>query len=112
MPRGGDNDLDGLGAVAPHGPAKTTKRARALYELLVGADPTLAPALSALPKQSQMAEAALTAKANGGGSDPFYDAKLATSVYFAERVLPEAGAHLAKVKSGAGPVMALSADVF
>jgi alkylation response protein AidB-like acyl-CoA dehydrogenase len=61
---------------------------------------------------AQMAEAALAAKANGGGSDPFYDAKLATSVYFAERVLPEAGAHLAKVKSGAAPVMALGAELF
>ena len=59
-----------------------------------------------------MAKAALTAKANGGASDPFYDTKLATGRYFLARVLPEAGAHLAKLKSGAEPVMALAADAF
>lgn len=59
-----------------------------------------------------MAKAALAAKANGGGSDPFYDTKLATGRYFLARVLPEAGAHLAKLKSGAEPVMALAADAF
>ncbi|MBS0385833.1 MAG: acyl-CoA dehydrogenase C-terminal domain-containing protein [Proteobacteria bacterium] len=59
-----------------------------------------------------MAKAALTAKANGGGSDPFYDTKLATGRYFLARVLPEAGAHLAKLKSGAEPVMALAAEQF
>jgi alkylation response protein AidB-like acyl-CoA dehydrogenase len=56
-----------------------------------------------------MAEAALAAKANGGG-EAFYDAKLATARYYVERVLPEAGAHLAKVKAGAAPVMALEAE--
>jgi alkylation response protein AidB-like acyl-CoA dehydrogenase len=60
---------------------------------------------------AQMAEAAHAAKA-GGDSDPFYDAKLATADYYAQRVLPDAGAHLAKLKSGAGPVMALAADAF
>jgi hypothetical protein len=59
-----------------------------------------------------MAKAALTAKANGGASDPFYDTKLVTGRYFLARVLPEAGAHLAKLKSGAEPVMALAADQF
>jgi len=59
-----------------------------------------------------MAKAALTAKANGQGSDPFYDAKLATGRYFLARVLPEAGAHLAKLKSSAEPVMALAAEAF
>ena len=59
-----------------------------------------------------MANAALTAKANGGASDPFYDTKLATGRYFLARVLPEAGSHLAKLKSGADAVMALPAEAF
>ena len=61
---------------------------------------------------AQMAEAALAAKANGGASDPFYDTKLATADYFAKRVLPNAGAHLAKLKAGAAPLMALNAEAF
>ncbi len=59
-----------------------------------------------------MAKAALVAKANGAAGDPFYDAKLATGRYFLARVLPEAGAHLAKLKSSAEPVMALAAEAF
>ncbi len=59
-----------------------------------------------------MAKAALTAKADGQAPDPFYDAKLATGRYFLARMLPEAGAHLAKLKSGAEPVMALAAEAF
>ncbi|MBI3438625.1 MAG: acyl-CoA dehydrogenase C-terminal domain-containing protein [Proteobacteria bacterium] len=61
---------------------------------------------------AKMAKAALVAKANGGAGDPFYDTKLATGRYFLARMLPDAGAHLAKLKSGADPVMALSADAF
>jgi alkylation response protein AidB-like acyl-CoA dehydrogenase len=58
------------------------------------------------------AKAALAAKANGNGGDPYYDAKLATGRYFLARMLPDADAHLVKLKSGAGPVMALSAEAF
>jgi len=58
------------------------------------------------------AKAALAAKTNGGGGDPYYDTKLATGRYFIARVTPDAGAHLAKLKSGAGPVMALAAEQF
>jgi alkylation response protein AidB-like acyl-CoA dehydrogenase len=58
------------------------------------------------------AKAALAAKKNGGAGDPYFDTKLATGRYFLARTLPDAGAHLAKVKSGAGPVMALAADAF
>jgi alkylation response protein AidB-like acyl-CoA dehydrogenase len=59
-----------------------------------------------------MAKAALAAKADGGTGDPYFDAKLTTGKYFLARVLPEAGAHLAKLKSGAETVMALPADAF
>ncbi|MBX9747539.1 MAG: acyl-CoA dehydrogenase C-terminal domain-containing protein [Hyphomonadaceae bacterium] len=58
------------------------------------------------------AKAALAAKKNGGASDPYYDTKLATGRYFLARVTPDAGAHLAKLKSGADPVMALAAEAF
>ena len=57
---------------------------------------------------AMMAKAALAKK----GSDPYYDTKLATGRYFLARTLPDAGAHLAKLKSGAEPVMALSAEAF
>jgi alkylation response protein AidB-like acyl-CoA dehydrogenase len=59
-----------------------------------------------------MAKAALAAKKDGGASDPYFDTKLATGRYFLARQLPDAGAHLAKLKSGAEPVMALSAEAF
>ncbi len=58
------------------------------------------------------AKAAFGAKKNGNGADPYYDTKLATGRYFLARVTPDAGAHLAKLKSGAEPVMALSAEAF
>jgi hypothetical protein len=61
---------------------------------------------------AKMAKAALKAKANGGASDPYYDTKLATGRYFLARTLPDANAHLAKLKSGAEPVMALAAEAF
>jgi hypothetical protein len=58
-----------------------------------------------------MAETAL-AKVEAGDQDPFYTAKLAVGRYYLERVLPEAGAHLAKLKTGAESMMALPADAF
>jgi hypothetical protein len=60
---------------------------------------------------TQMAKAA-SAKIAEGSDDPFYKIKLATGRYFISRTLPETGALLAKVKTGADPVMALTADEF
>jgi hypothetical protein len=57
-----------------------------------------------------MARAAL-AKGDGA-QDPFYGAKLKTGRYFVDRVLPEAAAHLAKLKTGAASLMALGVDEF
>ena len=57
----------------------------------------------------RMAEAALPGAAAG---DRFCVDKLITARYFFARVLPDATSHLAKVKSGAGAVMALAADSF
>ena len=47
-----------------------------------------------------------------GDSDPFYANKLATGRYFLERLLPDTGAHLAKLKTGAAATMALPAEAF
>jgi len=58
-----------------------------------------------------MAEAAL-ARIEAGDADPFYAAKLAVGRYFLQRVLPDAGACLAKLTSGAEAVMALPAEAF
>jgi hypothetical protein len=58
---------------------------------------------------AQMAKAAL---AKAGSGDGFYADKLTTAHYFFQRVLPDAASHLAKVKTGAQPVMALGADAF
>ncbi len=44
--------------------------------------------------------------------DPFYKNKLVTGRYFIERFLPEAGAHLAKLKIGSDTMMALEAEAF
>ncbi|MDZ4759906.1 MAG: acyl-CoA dehydrogenase C-terminal domain-containing protein [Alphaproteobacteria bacterium] len=58
---------------------------------------------------AQMAKAALD---QAGSGDSFYADKLATADYFFQRVLPDATSHLAKVKTGAGSVMALRAEAF
>ena len=60
---------------------------------------------------AQIAKAA-QAKIAAGDTDPFYANKLITGRYFVERMLPDAGAHLAKLKTGAEPVMALAAEGF
>ncbi len=45
-------------------------------------------------------------------SDPIYKEKLITGQYFIDRMLPDAAAHLVKVKTGAKSMMALPADQF
>ncbi|WOR14633.1 acyl-CoA dehydrogenase C-terminal domain-containing protein [Hyphomonas sp. FCG-A18] len=57
---------------------------------------------------AKMAKVALEKK----GSDPFFDDKLITGRYYMTRIMPEAAAHLAKLKTGAEPMMALPADRF
>ena len=58
-----------------------------------------------------MAKAAAE-KVAAGDPDPFFANKLVVGRYFLERVLPDAGAALAKVKTGAEMVMALPAEAF
>ena len=60
---------------------------------------------------AQMAKAA-QAKIDAGDTDPFYANKLMTGRYFVERILPDTGAHLAKLKTGADVLMAMPAEAF
>ena len=60
------------------------------------------------------AKMAVTAQAaiDGGSNEDFYTNKLITGRYFVLRMLPQMGAHLAKMKTGAEPLMALDAAAF
>ena len=58
-----------------------------------------------------MAKAALV-KISEGHTDPLYADKLITGRFFVERLLPDAPAHLAKLKTGSATMMALSAESF
>jgi acyl-CoA dehydrogenase len=58
-----------------------------------------------------MAKAAQAKKAEGDGAARM-DAKLLTARFFMERMLPETGAHLARISSGADVVMAMPAEMF
>jgi hypothetical protein len=57
---------------------------------------------------------AVTAQAaiDAGSNEDFYHNKLITGRYFVLRMLPMMDAHLAKLKTGAEPVMALEASAF
>jgi alkylation response protein AidB-like acyl-CoA dehydrogenase len=61
---------------------------------------------------TRMAKAALVALDAGGGDAAFLNAKLATGRYYMTRQLPAVGMHLARIESGADPVMALAAEAF
>jgi alkylation response protein AidB-like acyl-CoA dehydrogenase len=58
-----------------------------------------------------MARAAL-AKVAAADAAPLYANKLIVGRYFLERILPDTGAHLAKLKTGAAALMALPAEAF
>jgi len=60
---------------------------------------------------AQMAKAA-QAKVDEGSTDPFYANKLMTGRYFVERILPDTGAHLNKMKTGAEVLMQMPAEAF
>jgi acyl-CoA dehydrogenase len=63
---------------------------------------------------AQMAKAARSKLANGGADSAGdrLNAKLVTGRFFMERMLPETGAHLARIQAGAGAVMELPAEAF
>ena len=58
---------------------------------------------------AKMAKVSLEKKDQG---DPIYEEKLMTGQYFLDRMLPDAAAHLVKVKSGSKSMMAMPADQF
>ena len=60
---------------------------------------------------AMMAKAAQE-KINDGSDDPAYAAKLKIGRVFLERILPDADAHLAKMKGGAEALMALDDELF
>lgn len=61
---------------------------------------------------AQMARVAHQKLSDGAGDTAFYENKLATGRYYMKRILPETGAHRAKVEAGAEPMMALAAEAF
>ncbi|WEK57274.1 MAG: acyl-CoA dehydrogenase C-terminal domain-containing protein [Candidatus Brevundimonas phytovorans] len=60
---------------------------------------------------AQMAKSA-QAKIAAGDTDPYYVTKLQTGRYFVERILPDAAAHLVKMKTGAEVLMQMPAEAF
>ncbi|MGO4907746.1 acyl-CoA dehydrogenase C-terminal domain-containing protein [Pseudorhodobacter sp. W20_MBD10_FR17] len=61
---------------------------------------------------SRMAKAAFAAQDAGTGDAGFLAAKIATGRYYMARQLPATAMHLARIESGAEPVMALAAEAF
>src|SRR5580704_15835905 len=61
---------------------------------------------------AQIAKAAIANKAAGNGDAAAMEAKLLTGKYFMERIMPETSAHLARISSGAGTMMALPTEQF
>ncbi len=61
-------------------------------------------------QMAKAAQARLTAGAEG--RDDFYAAKLTLGRHWMERVMPETGAHLARISSGADTMMSLPAEAF
>lgn len=60
----------------------------------------------------RMARVAGKALADGAEDTAFYDAKLMTARYFAERSLPDAGALRRKIEAGSDSMMAMPAEAF
>jgi alkylation response protein AidB-like acyl-CoA dehydrogenase len=60
----------------------------------------------------RMAKVAQAALASGGEDKAFYEAKLVTARYYAERFLPDAGALRRKLEAGGEAMMALGEEAF
>jgi alkylation response protein AidB-like acyl-CoA dehydrogenase len=61
---------------------------------------------------AKMARASFDALAAGTADEAFHRTKIATGRYYMARQLPATGMHLARIESGADPVMALDAAAF
>lgn len=60
----------------------------------------------------KMARASAAVLANGTGDKAFHEAKLITARFYAERIMPDAGALRRKIETGAETMMALTVDQF
>ena len=60
----------------------------------------------------RMAKASGAVLANGADNAAFHQAKLVTARFFAERIMPEAGALRRKIEAGAETIMALPVEAF
>ncbi len=60
----------------------------------------------------RMAKASSAALADGAEDRDFHEAKLVTARFYAERILPQAGAERRKLEAGAESMMALPAEAF
>lgn len=61
---------------------------------------------------TRMAQAAYAALDGGATDKAFYEGKIATGRYYMARQLPACAMHLARIESGADPVMSLAAEQF
>jgi len=61
---------------------------------------------------ARMAKAAHEALENGASDEKFYRTKLATGRFYMKRRLPATAMHLARIETGAEPVMELEAEAF
>ncbi len=61
---------------------------------------------------AKMARASMAALAAGTADPGFHETKIATGRYYMARQLPATRLHLARIESGAAPVMALAAEAF
>ncbi|MDH5798111.1 MAG: acyl-CoA dehydrogenase [Paracoccaceae bacterium] len=61
---------------------------------------------------ARMAKASITALENGSSDVTFHRTKIATGRYYMARQLPATTMHLARIETGADPVMALEAEAF
>lgn len=61
---------------------------------------------------AKMAKVSLSAVTSEGSDVAFHETKIATGQYYMARQLPATAVHLARIQSGAAPVMALDADQF
>jgi len=60
----------------------------------------------------RMAKAAVDALAEGAEDAKFYEAKLVTARFYAERIMPDAGALRRKIEAGGDAIMALDPEMF
>ena len=61
---------------------------------------------------ARIAEAALAKKAADPSKADTMDAKLIAGKFFAERMMPETAAHLARISTGADTMMSMKAEMF